>query len=63
MRRAFASTTLWASKPQRVYKITTDQGTFTVKSDYLDYKQTVASLKQRGYTHINIACIGYDVTM
>jgi len=53
--------TIWINKPKRHYIITTDQKTFTVDSDWLDYKSTIARLKAAGYTGIIINCIGKRV--
>ena len=61
-RKSFKDPIIWVNKPKRLYSITTAQGSFYIKSDYLDYKKTVADLKRKGYTNINIAFIGYDVT-
>lgn len=55
--------TIWIEKPKRVYIVKTDQAVFKVKRSRLDYSQTVATLKAKGYTNINISFIGYDVTI
>ena len=54
--------TIWVNKPKRHYIITTDQGTFEVDRNRLDYRQTIINLKMAGYTNINISCVGYNVT-
>lgn len=56
------SNVIWVNKPKRHYIITTDQATFTVDLDRLDYRKTIANMRKAGYTNINIACVGYNVT-
>ena len=53
--------TIWVNKPKRLYIIETDQKTFKVERDWLDYKATVAYLRKQGYTNIHINCIGYAI--
>lgn len=57
--------THWVNTPPRHYIITTDQGRFEVDREYLNYKATIAALKAKGYTNINICCIGrrYNFTV
>jgi len=43
---------------QYVYRIETDQKTFTFKSDRINYKETIKSMAKNGYTNISIACLG-----
>ena len=50
---------IWINKPKRVYIIETDQKTFRVETEFLNYKNTVISLKKQGYTNIHINYIGY----
>lgn len=53
---------IWVNKPKRHYIITTDQKTFEVDRDYLDYKATIARLRAAGYTGIKINYIGKRLT-
>ena len=53
--------TIWVNKPMRHYIITTDQKTFEIDRDWLDYKATIARLRAAGYTGIKINCIGKRV--
>ena len=50
---------IWVNKPKRLYIIETDQKTFKVERDYLNYKLAISNLKAAGYTGIHINCIGY----
>lgn len=50
--------TIWVNKPKRLYIIETDQKTFKVERDYLNYKTAVSNLKAAGYTNIHINCLG-----
>lgn len=53
--------TIWINKPKRLYIVSTDQGTFKVSRERLDYKQTIINMKKAGYTNINISYIGYTM--
>ena len=61
MRHKKFDNTLWIEKPKRHYIITTDQKTFEVEADFLDYKKTIKKLSDSGYTNININYIGFTV--
>ena len=50
---------IWANKPKKLYIVETDQRTFKVERDRLDYKTAIKNLKAAGYTNIHINCIGY----
>lgn len=57
--RAFKPTTVWIQ--EKVYIVSTDQGSFTVKAQNLDYKETVKEYYKHGYTNVHIAYIGRSV--
>jgi len=60
--RAFQSTVIWV-KPKKIYRITTDQKTWDITADWINYKAKYRDLYKQGYTNVNITCLGYDVTM
>jgi hypothetical protein len=49
---------IWVGKPVNLYIIETDQGRFKVEREYINYKATIKALKEKGYTNINITCLG-----
>jgi len=57
------SNTLWHGRPN-VYKVTHQDGEFFLTSDdRLNYKETIALLKEQGYKNPYITYIGRDVAM
>ena len=57
--KTYPNKTIWINKPKRLYVVTTDQATFEVKRDRLDYKKTIQAMRAAGYSNINISYIGY----
>lgn len=58
--QAFKASTIWI-KPENVYKVSTDQGVFTIRAARLDYKQTIRNYYEKGYTNVHITHIGQAV--
>ena len=57
MRSRLYQPTMWAGV-EYLYIVTTDQGTWKMKSSRIDYRSTIQALKEKGYTNIFISCIG-----
>ena len=58
--RAFQNPVIWV-KPKNLYRITTDQKTWDIEADWIDYKETAKSLYKQGFTNVHITRLGRSV--